>query len=191
MNIIWQDTTFVCESSLKSWKEEAREFLLESNDFVTDVEVTELVEDENYSCLEDARTDFRNISLPEQILCTGNLGLWHGRVPGYAEIAALDDCLVPRVNSSFCRWFVDDFGNFRAEESHHDGTNFYLYRMWKPGISKAKKEALLNKIYNGQAERADVLKCTVRLGDFIGHLYGWTFKGRKPAAFLSYAKGGV
>ena len=63
----------------------------------------------------------------------------------------------------------------RCDAVHHDGTNHYLYRTYKDGVSDAQIENLKEKIYRGTATRADITRITRRLGDEIGKVYGWDF----------------
>lgn len=76
-------------------------------------------------------------------------------------------------------WYVDRNGDFRCDDTHHDGTNHYLYRVYKDNVSQAQKDRLKEKIYNGTATRADVVRVTRRLGDEIGKVYGWSFPVRQ------------
>ena len=181
--IIWQDTIFMSRKDIETYEEETREMLIEeTNESPTNSEIHERVEDDNYMCLDDARAEFGTVVLPDTILCIGDLGLWTGRVVGYKEINSLKDCLNANVSSScYAKWYVDTYGNLRGTEEHHDGTNFYLYRMWKPSATESQRDALMSKIYSGKATTADINRLTVRLGDYIGNIYGWTFAGRKPA----------
>ena len=78
-----------------------------------------------------------------------------------------------------CEWYVDKYGDLRADAVHHDGTNHYLYRVYKDNISEAQKDRLKEKIYNGTATRADIARVTRRLGDEIGKVYGWSFPTRQ------------
>lgn len=50
-----------------------------------------------------------------------------------------------------------------------------LYRVYKDNVSQAQKDRLKEKIYNGTATRADIVRVTRRLGDEIGKVYGWSF----------------
>ena len=63
----------------------------------------------------------------------------------------------------------------KAEWFHHDGTNHYLYRVYKDNVSESQKDRLKEKLYEGTATRADIVRITRRLGDDIGKVYGWTF----------------
>lgn len=120
---------------------------------------------------------------PQEILVIADLGLWNGRRMAYKEIESgkLSDCFEPSRDTLNIRWYVDRNGDLRCDDSHHDGTNHYLYRVWKDGISENQKENLREKIYNGVATRYDITRATERLGDEIGRVYGWTFPTRHPA----------
>ena len=70
-------------------------------------------------------------------------------------------------------WFVDKYGDLRADAIHHDGTNHYLYRTYKDGVTDYQKDNLKAKIYDGKATRADITRITKRLGDDIARVYGF------------------
>jgi hypothetical protein len=70
---------------------------------------------------------------------------------------------------------VDRLGDLRCDAVHHDGTNHYLYRVYKPGVSELQMERLKEKLYDGTATRSDITRITRRLGDAIGKVYGWSF----------------
>ena len=65
------------------------------------------------------------------------------------------------------------YGDLRADAVHHDGTNHYLYRVFKDGVTDTQIENLQDKIYNGKATRADITRVTKRLGDDIAGVYGF------------------
>lgn len=120
-----------------------------------------------------------NIQLSENIIVIAELGLWSGRRPGYRVIRSgnISSCLY--FNYDYAEWWVDEKGDLRGMESHHDGTNAYLYRVWKPDLSETQKENFKGKILSGKATRQDINRYTSRLGDYIGDVYGWTFPHRK------------
>ena len=182
---IWRDTFFMDTEILDDWKREIREMCEENGyDVPEDYEMDERIEDDNAMYLEEERAHLSEIDLPESILCIGDLGLWNGRVSGYRELHDLEDCFYSTINEiSYCEWYVDAYGNLRGTESHHDGTNCYLYRMWKPETTDEQRENLLYKIYRGKATMADITRYTVRLGDYIGDLYGWKFCGKRPKVY--------
>ena len=60
-----------------------------------------------------------------------------------------------------------------AMPSISDGTNHYLYRAYKDGVSDTQIENLKEKLYRGTATRADNTRITRRLGDEIARVYGF------------------
>ena len=142
----------------------------------------ELTEDERYykmldlndTYLDDERANL-SIQLPQPILVIADLGLWNGRRSGYKEIQTgnIRDCLYD--GHDFVTWYVDSKGDLRCEDIHHDGTNRYLYRVYRSGTTEAQRTRLKDKIYEGTATDRDIDRHTRRLGDEIGRVYGWTF----------------
>ena len=180
--IIWQDTNFMTDEQIKQWENDIRIMCEEEGEEVPEgYAMNERIEEDNFIFLDDERINLGAINLPESILCVADLGLWNRRVGGYREIEDLSEVLYSTVNGiSYCEWYVDQYGNLRGTEAHHDGTNHYLYRMWKPETSDEQRENLLEKIYDGKATTADISRYTVRLGDYIGAIYGWKFSGKIP-----------
>ena len=79
----------------------------------------------------------------------------------------------------YATWYVDKNGDFRCDAIHHDGTNHYLYRTYKDGVSDYQKDRLKEKIYEGTATRADITRITRRLGDEIAKVYGFDIPKQK------------
>lgn len=151
-----------------------RDDLLEENPDASESELVQMMYDRNDDYLGDERMNL-NIQLSSPILVIGDLGLWHGRRMGYKEIPSgnIRDCLY--ADTDYSTWFVDQRGDLRCDAIHHDGTNHYLYRTYKDGVTEAQKDRLKEKIYDGTATRADITRVTRRLGDDIGRVYGWDF----------------
>jgi len=177
---IWEDTFFMSLDDLEEWAQEINaERAAFDEEPLTDHDMHEEIDFINSTYLDDERVNLEGITLPEDILCIANLGLWNGRTTGYRELSDILDIFT--ICDDYNRYFVDLWGNLRAEGVHHDGRNSYLFRMWKPGTSDESRENLLDKIYMGEATESDINRLTVRLGDYIGRVYGWKFAGRKPA----------
>lgn len=118
------------------------------------------------------------------ILVVGDLGLWNGRRMGYKEILSgnIRDCLYS--NTDYSTWYVDRLGDLRCDAIHHDGTNFYLYRVYKDSASPSQIELLKEKLYRGTATRADITRVTRRLGDDIAKVYGFSIPRQRQAAAM-------
>src|SRR5574344_1350370 len=161
-------------------------YSLDYDDWKDDLEAEypELSEDErqermyeiNGDYLDDERVNL-NIQLSRPILIIADLGRWNGRFSGYKEIASgnIRDCLYS--DTDYSTWYVDKLGDMRCDAIHHDGTNHYLYRTYKDDASDEKIDGLKNRICNGTATRRDITRVTKRLGDEIGKVYGWEFRG--------------
>lgn len=148
-------------------------------DFFDD-EYPELDEDKRIDLMYELNNEYLNdermnldIPVSEEIVVFGNLDLWSGRKFGYKKIRgrSIKDCLY--MDTDFATWYVDKRGDLCCEAVHHDGTNHYLYRVFKPDVSDTRKENFLEKILRGTVIRADITRTTQRLGDKIAEVYGW------------------
>ena len=166
-SVIWSNY----DLHLEDWED----FLNEAYPEVTDeYEKYNIIAEENDGYLEDeiANLDY---PLPTEIIIIGNLGLWNGRVPcAYKETKYknLKDCLHFEDGCDYATWYVDNKNNLRSKQSHHDGTNYYLYRMWKEGLTDTQKENFLNKIYTRQVTSKDITRYTKSLGKIVCDIYG-------------------
>ncbi len=151
--------------------------LMQEEPELSEREAWDLAEDYNSEYLLDERYNL-NILLPTDIIIIADLGLWNGRVKAYKELNScnIKSCLYASSDGEYMSWYVDGNagrGDLRCDETHHDGTNHYLYRRWKEGISEAAKESFLEKIYNSTATPKDVSRYTKSLAPEIAKAYGW------------------
>lgn len=178
-HIVWSDQNL----DIEDWREDYKEYL-EANNLDLDPNdenaIYEWMVETNGEYLSDERVNL-NIQLSQPIIVIGDLGRWNGRVMGYKMIDSgnIKDCLYS--DTDFTEWYVDKYGDFRADAIHHDGTNHYLYRVFKDGVTESQIERLQDKIYMGKATRADITRVTKRLGDEIGRVYGWDFLKNRTA----------
>ena len=173
-HIIWTD-----DLDYDDWKAD----LEEQYPDLTDDERMAMMYELNGDYLEDERTNL-NIQLSRPILVVGDLGLWHGRRMGYKEISSgnIRDCLYS--DTDYSTWYVDRLGDLRCDAIHHDGTNHYLYRVYKDSASPSQIELLKEKLYRGTATRADITRVTRRLGDDIAKVYGFSIPRQRQAAAM-------
>lgn len=166
-HIIWSS-----DIDLNDWQD----FLEEEHPDVTDeVDQYRLCEELNYEYLEDERINL-NIDLCREIVVIGDLGRWNGRVSGYKEAGTrICDCLQDTWGD-FATWYLDERGDLRCRDCHHDGVNYYTYRVYKSGLSDQQKGNFLLKVISGKATRRDVTRYTERLGDWIANVYGWKIR---------------
>lgn len=168
-HIIW--TTEVNVNDYKDFLEE------EYPEITDDFDKYCLCVDLNNGYLEDERANL-NIDLHREIICLGALSLWNGTASGYKVVRGtrVSDCLGDTVGD-YVTWYVDERGDLRCSDTHHDGTNEYTYRVFREGLSAWQKDNFKAKIFEGTATRRDVNRYTERLGDVIADVYG--FKIRK------------
>ena len=159
--------------------EDCREYLEEEYPELSEDERYRIMIEDNAEHLDDERMNL-DITLGEPIIVIADLGLWFGRRMGYKEIQSgnIKDCLYSEYD--YTTWYVDNDGEFRCEDIHHDGINNYLYRVWKKSADDLDREVLTDKIYRGVATPEDIDRYTDKLGEAIGKVYGWEFD-RKDA----------
>ena len=168
---IWQNI----DTDIDDWKDDYQEVYELSDEEMEDVSETEIYNwmyEMEYISLEDERANL-NVIVPNGILVIADLGLWFGRRCGYKEIASgrISDCLYDK-DCDYCDWYCDAY-DFRFTGHHHDGTNTYLYRTWADNTSEQQRENFLEKLYNGKATHADVLKYTRSIRPYIAEVFGW------------------
>ena len=161
------------------WKDDLEDAYPE----LSESEREELMYEINGDYLDDERNNL-DIQLSQPILVVGDLGLWHGRRMGYKEIKSgnIRDCLYS--DTDYSTWYVDRLGDLRCDAIHHDGTNFYLYRVYKDSASPSQIELLKEKLYRGIATRADITRVTRRLGDDIAKVYGFSIPRQRQAVAM-------
>lgn len=165
-HIIWSS-----EINVDDWAHDIREWY--PDDDMTDDEIYELAVEENNENLNCERENL-NIDVGDEIIAIADLGLWNGRRMGYKLIHSTNiaGCLSGTCGD-YVTWYVDSLGDLRCDDTHHDGTNHYLYRAWKDGVSYAQRELLMQKIYCGIATRRDITRLTRKLGTYVADVYGW------------------
>lgn len=158
------------------WKDD----LLDEYPELSERERMELMYEINGDYLDDERNNL-DIQLSQPILVVANLGLWNGRFMGYKKIKSgnIRDCLYS--DTDYSTWYVDQLGDLRCDAIHHDGTNHYLYRVYKDDVTETQIDNLLAKIYEGRATRKDITRVTRRLGDEIAAVYGWPIRRCKKS----------
>ena len=163
-HVIWSNI----DLNFDDWKDD----LKEQYPGESEQALTEMMYEINSDYLYDERCNL-DIPLENPILVIADLGLWNGRRQGYKEVPSgnIKDCLYS--DTDYTEWFVDKYGDLRADAIHHDGTNHYLYRVYKDNATENQIDNLKVKLYKGIATRKDITRVTKRLGDDIAKVYGW------------------
>ena len=149
-----------------------KDFLEEEYPDRTEQERELLMYELNDDYLEDERANL-NISLGMPIIVIGDLGFWDGRRHGYKVIGTgnISDCLYD--DCDYLTWYVDGVGDLNCDASHHDGTNHYLYRVFRDGTTPEQMSNLEQKICRGTATWKDITRVTTKVGPAIAKVYGW------------------
>ena len=170
-HIVWSDQSL----DIEDWREDYKQYLEENNlDLDPDDEnaIYEWMVETNDEYLSCERMNL-DIQLSQPIIVIGDIGRWNGRLMGYKMIDSgnIKDCLYS--DTDYTEWYVDKYGDLRADAAHHDGINHYLYRVFKDTATESQIENLKYKLYEGKATRADITRITRRLGDEIAAVYGF------------------
>ncbi len=173
-HLIWSNYSL----NYDDWKDELQ---AEYSD-MTEEQRINIMYERNNDYLDDERTNL-DIELGKPIIVIAEIGRWDGIYTGYRIIQSgnIKDCLYSEQD--YLTWYVDKYGDLRLDAIHHDGTNHYLYRVLKSGITDEQIEDLADKIYHDSYSHSDLEAVTDRLGDEIGKIYGWEFPDaeKKPA----------
>lgn len=163
---------FIIWSSMNNSYESAVEYMrIEYPDEPEDILWQKYVE-HNHDILDEERS-MLDIQYAEPLIVIGDLGLWNGRRNGYKDIQSgnLKDCLYSS-DSEYSKWYVDEYGDFRGDEAHHDGVNHYLYRVFKPNITEEQMEDFKYKIYSNNFTQKDIDRYTRSVGNDILKAHG-------------------
>ena len=163
-HVIWSDR----DLDLDDWRDD----LLEEEPDLDEEQLYERMYEVNAEYLGDERMNL-GVPVDGTILVIADLGLWDGHRQAYKEIhdGNLSDCLEYLHDSA--EWYVTRDGEFCSKQVHHDGTNRYVYRKIKDGVTEDMIADLEDKIYDNIATQNDIDKVTEKLGGEVAKVYGW------------------
>lgn len=166
IHTIWRNM----DIKIEDWKEVLDEYGIDPDN---EDEAYDFICKLNNEYLYDERMNLNEFVDSGKIIIIADLGLWNGRCPGYHIIQSgnIRDCLYS--DCDYLHWYVNELGDMHCTAAHHDGTNRYLYREIKPGITETQLENFCEKILNGTFTRKDVCRYTRKLGPYIQKIYGW------------------
>lgn len=167
-HIIWSNM----DLNIEDWRDDYKEYI-EANEIDADVNDDDAVYDwmtETNSLYFDDEYINLNKELEGRILVISDLGLWYGRRQGYRILGTnIHDILY-----TGCGEYMEFYGdghNIKGTSHHHDGTNYYLYRVIREDRNIDK---LLNAIYNGEEITSSKLNYyTKSLYKAVANVYGW------------------
>lgn len=126
--------------------------------------------DEVYSWLDDERINLDK-EVDGVIMAFGDVGTWRGRRQGY-QILGSNIAGILKTEYEDVEWYGDGF-NIRARMSHHDGTNYALYRIAK---DRDEAERIAEKNYFCEIDEKGFRRRTRSLYPFVAKVYGWNIK---------------
>lgn len=132
--------------------------------------------DEVYSHLTDERTNL-NKEIEGVIIVFATVGTWQGARQGY-QILGNNIAAILYSQCDDAEWYGDGY-NIRGRMTHHDGTNYALYRIAK---DRDEAERIADKIYNGEIDEAGFRKRTRSLYPYVADVYGWKTRHKAKAA---------
>ena len=159
-----------------------------SNDYDTIREIAEDLRNENPDLSEDdalksaydLNDDYLsdelenlNVDVGSAIVVIADLGLWDGHHAACKTIGSnLKDCFSVSFGDDI-DWFVED-GELKIRDVHHDGTNVYLFRTWKDGVTDSAKDLALYLFSHGMRDPGTLNVTTRPLGPDVMKIYGWS-----------------
>ena len=165
--IIWSNMNI----NPDDWKEGYKEIAEENGwDKDTDDEnnLWNYIYEELDHYIDDERMNL-DVTTDGRILVVADLGLWYGRRQGYRIL----DGNVKNILSAdvdYVEWYSDGY-NIKATAAHHDGTNYYEYRVIR---EDRNIQNLLDAIYNGEEITRKKLNYYTRsLEPYVRRVYGW------------------
>lgn len=170
-HIIWSNMNL----DIEDWKEGYKEWLeineIDDRDPEDENDIYDWMINTNNEYLYDEEMNLDKF-VDGRILVIADLGLWNGRVGAYK---ILDNNIkeIFNINSrgfDYAEFYGDGY-NIRATETHHDGTNRYLYRMIR---EDRNIDSLLDKLANGEKiTRSQLNYYTKSLYKYVKDIYGW------------------
>jgi len=146
--------------------EEWKACMLEDGYTEEDCELDRYYED----CTNNLWDERANLDVPVDgvIVAFADLGLWDGRHNGAKVVGRYVKKILSSGND-YQDWYCDRY-NVRCEDIHHDGTNYYLYRVAK---DEEQADRLVQAIaYEGMTEE-EFRKATKSLRPYVAKVYGW------------------
>lgn len=107
-----------------------------------------------------------------KLVCVGIVNTWSGRFIGLKSIDTYDvgKCFESNENNAYITWGIDVYNNLVGILTHHDGTNYMLYRAYKPLLSDRQIDNFEMKVCNGKITNYDISVYTESLGKYLKNI---------------------
>lgn len=151
-------------TNINDWKE----FLDEEYPEITnEYEQYSLVSELENEMLDDERINL-DVKTDGRIIAIGDIGRWNGRVHGY-KILGNNISNILFSDCDYCEWYSDGY-NVKFTGHHHDGTNYYEYRILRENRNIDK---FLEDLYFNNITRKKINYYTSSLLPDVAKVYGW------------------
>lgn len=166
----WLFSTEVTDYMIQEIKEE---YLDEENTEITDEQAYDrALEDIQYS-FDDLEYEFENIAkkINNKVIAIADLGLWDGKHMGY-KIMEFSDILSVFNEFNDFEIFIED-NDLKAIGYHHDGTNYYTFRLIKDNITDSQLANFECLFLNGEKiTKHQISYYTKSLANIIADYFG-------------------
>lgn len=170
-HIIWSNINL----DIEDWRDGYKEWLeineIDDRDPNDEEDIHDWMVETNNEYLYDEKANL-NHEVDGRILVIADLGFWNGRSSGYV-IRKSNMKEIFNINGrgfDYAEFYGDGY-NIRGIEHHHDGTNYYLYRVIR---EDRNIDNLLEAIYNGEEiSRSKLNYYTKSLYKDVAEVYGW------------------
>ena len=162
-------TEYDVDEYIEQHKEDAEELGIDINDR----EACELrALEDNQVWLEDEQYNLPHNRIG-MIVGIAKIGRWNGQKTGFAEYEniSIADLLSKMLGRDGDTEIYVENGELKAKQTHHDGTNYIIYRE----VTNIELWSKLRvKLYNQQTfSREELNKCTSSLYPYVAKVYGW------------------
>lgn len=108
-----------------------------------------------------------NVDAGGTIVVFGCIQRWDGTVYGYKVLdgTRLSDVLQFFPDDEYAEWYVED-GELKGRGAHHDGTNYYTYRV-------LKDQELADRLAHEFIDIEEVRRATEPLGPEVAKILKW------------------
>lgn len=163
-HLIWSDQL---DEHFDAWKED---YKIE-NPNASDDEIIQAWYDYAAASFEDERANLA-IPLEGPVLVIKKINRWDG--PTFTSSLIHRDVVGDLLQRFFDgNSFYVEGKDLIGEAYHHDGTNYYCFRLLSADASNEDINDLMNRIHLDEPYEKDLQRLTKPLGDRIASIYGW------------------
>lgn len=159
-HIIWSN-----ELNFEEWKDDLA-IQYPDEEGYDDDERYRLMEEINDGYYEDEMITL-NKEFGRDIIAVANLGLWNGRRLSYITVGTNLNSVLTYRCGEYVTWYVDE-DEVKCIDKHHDGTNYYTYRLLNEGIGQFE----FNEYAYEHSLKEAVEKYTKPIGHYVAEIYG-------------------